>query len=130
MSRVPALSIQNLSKTYGNGFSALKDVSLTVPQVDFALLGPNGAGKSTMISIVAPCLSQRRVVRIFGTDLLAEPSKAKQFLGVVPQNLTLISLKKLKIFWLLKPAILVLQQKESNREQKNCSKHWAYGIAR
>ena len=29
MSEVPALSIQNLSKTYDNGFSALKDVSLT-----------------------------------------------------------------------------------------------------
>ena len=41
MSEVPALSIQNLSKTYSNGFSALKDVSLTVPQGGFfALLGP------------------------------------------------------------------------------------------
>lgn len=35
MSEVPALAIQNLSKTYSNGFSALKDVSLTVPQGGF-----------------------------------------------------------------------------------------------
>ena len=54
MSEVPALAIQNLSKTYSNGFSALKDVSLTVPQGGFfALLGPNGAGKSTMIGIIS-----------------------------------------------------------------------------
>ena len=38
MSEVPALAIQNLSKTYSNGFSALKDVSLTVPQGGFFAL--------------------------------------------------------------------------------------------
>ncbi|MGM8900424.1 ATP-binding cassette domain-containing protein, partial [Psychrobacter sp. 1Y4] len=54
MSDVPALSIQGLSKTYDNGFSALKGVDLTVPQGGFfALLGPNGAGKSTMIGIIS-----------------------------------------------------------------------------
>lgn len=35
MSEVPALTIKNLSKTYDNGFSALKGVDLTVPQGGF-----------------------------------------------------------------------------------------------
>ena len=88
MSEVPALSIQHLSKTYDNGFSALKDVSLTVPQGGFfALLGPNGAGKSTMIGIISSLFKPTTGrVEIFGTDLLANPSVAKQYLGIVPQE--------------------------------------------
>lgn len=88
MSEVPALSIKSLSKTYDNGFSALKDVSLVVPQGGFfALLGPNGAGKSTMIGIISSLFKPTTgSVEIFGTDLLANPSVAKQYLGIVPQE--------------------------------------------
>lgn len=98
MSEVPALSIQNLSKTYGNGFSALKDVSLTVPQGGFfALLGPNGAGKSTMIGIISSLFKPTAgSVHIFGTDLLSDPSKAKQFLGVVPQEFNFNQFEKVE----------------------------------
>ena len=38
MSEVPALKIKNLSKTYDNGFSALKGVDLKVPQGGFFAL--------------------------------------------------------------------------------------------
>ncbi|KAA0932924.1 ABC transporter ATP-binding protein [Psychrobacter sp. ANT_H59] len=98
MSEVPALSIQNLSKTYSNGFSALKDVSLTVPQGGFfALLGPNGAGKSTMIGIISSLFKPTAgSVHIFGTDLLSDPSKAKQFLGVVPQEFNFNQFEKVE----------------------------------
>ena len=45
-----ALSLQNLTKTYANGFQALRGISLEVRQGDFyALLGPNGAGNATII---------------------------------------------------------------------------------
>lgn len=88
MSEVPALEIKNLSKTYDNGFSALKGANLTVPQGGFfALLGPNGAGKSTMIGIISSLFKPTTgSVEILGTDLLANPSVAKQYLGVVPQE--------------------------------------------
>ena len=84
----PALQIRNLTKTYPNGFSALKGIDLTVPQGGFfALLGPNGAGKSTTIGIISSLFRPTSgSVEIFGIDLLKEPAKAKQFLGVVPQE--------------------------------------------
>lgn len=83
-----ALQITNLKKTYPNGFTALKGVDLTVPQGEFfALLGANGAGKSTMIGIISSLFPQTDgQVEIFGVDLHKNPSLAKSYLGVVPQE--------------------------------------------
>lgn len=85
---LPALKIHHLSKTYANGFTALKGIDLTVPQGGFfALLGANGAGKSTTIGIISSLFQPTTgTVEIFGVDLLKNPSQAKQFLGVVPQE--------------------------------------------
>ena len=95
---MPALQIKNLSKTYDNGFSALKNVTLTVPQGGFfALLGPNGAGKSTMIGIISSLFRPTSgSVQIFGTDLLNNPSVAKQYLGVVPQEFNFNQFEKVE----------------------------------
>ncbi len=83
-----ALVLRNLTKTYGSGLQALKGIDLTVAQGDFyALLGPNGAGKSTTISIISSLtLKTSGSVSIFGFDLDTESSKAKQCIGVVPQE--------------------------------------------
>lgn len=83
-----ALSISNLSKTYSNGFEALKGIDLTVEQGDFfALLGPNGAGKSTTISILCSLVQKSAgKVEIFGTDIDTDFPKAKQNIGIVPQE--------------------------------------------
>ncbi len=85
---VPALKISGLTKTYNNGFTALNGIDLTVPQGGFfALLGPNGAGKSTTIGIVSSLFPPSAwTVEIFGVDLFKNPAKAKEFLGVVPQE--------------------------------------------
>lgn len=83
-----ALVLTDLSKTYNNGFQALKGINLTVPQGEFyALLGANGAGKSTTISIVSALIKKTSgSVKIFGYDLDQQSSLAKQYLGVVPQE--------------------------------------------
>ena len=66
-----ALSIRQLTKTYGNGFQALSGIDLDVAEGDFfALLGPNGAGKSTTIGILSTLVNKTSgTVNIFGHDL-------------------------------------------------------------
>jgi len=47
------ITINNLSKTYDNGFNALKNINLNIKRGEiFAMLGPNGAGKTTLISVI------------------------------------------------------------------------------
>ena len=120
MSEVPALAIQNLSKTYSNGFSALKDVSLTVPQGGFfALLGPNGAGKSTMIGIISSLFKPTTgSVKIFGTDLLENPSVAKQYLGVVPQEFNFNQFEKVEDILITQAGYFGISAKEARPRAK------------
>lgn len=83
-----ALEIRGLTKTYDNGFEALKGIDLDVAKGDFfALLGPNGAGKSTTLGIVSSLVNKSGgTVRVFGHDIDRELSAAKLNLGVVPQE--------------------------------------------
>jgi ABC-2 type transport system ATP-binding protein len=92
----PALDIQNLTKTYANGVSALKGVSLTVEQGDFfALLGPNGAGKSTLIGIVTSLVNPSGgSVKVFDHDLARERGTALSLIGLVPQELNFNQFEK------------------------------------
>ncbi len=49
-----AISIENLAKTYPGGLTAVRDLSLEVPEGSvFGFLGPNGAGKTTTIRMIA-----------------------------------------------------------------------------
>jgi ABC-2 type transport system ATP-binding protein len=83
-----ALSITGLKKSYDNGFEALKGIDLSVQEGDFfALLGPNGAGKSTTIGVICSLVVKTEgEVKIFGTDIDQDFSKAKRDIGVVPQE--------------------------------------------
>lgn len=50
----PALALSGVGVTYANGVTALRDLSLAIPEGSFrALLGPSGCGKSTMLKVVA-----------------------------------------------------------------------------
>ena len=83
-----ALVIQDLRKVYASGVEALREIDLTVEEGDFyALLGPNGAGKSTTIGIVTSLVNKTSgKVKIFGYDLDTEMVRAKQQIGLVPQE--------------------------------------------
>ncbi|HSC85545.1 MAG TPA: ABC transporter ATP-binding protein [Pseudomonas sp.] len=91
-----ALSIRQLSKTYGNGFQALRGIDLDVAEGDFfALLGPNGAGKSTTIGILSTLVNKSGgTVNVFGHDLDQDPSALKRCLGVVPQEFNFSQFEK------------------------------------
>ena len=87
---VPAISFQNVSKTYRGGqVRALDGVSFDIAQGEFfGLLGPNGAGKTSLISILAG-LAQASggSVKVMGHDVVTDYAAARQALGIVPQEL-------------------------------------------
>ena len=84
------LSVEGLSKTYASGFSALKQVDLTIQRGEiFALLGPNGAGKTTLISIVCGIVNATAGrVLVDGHDIAKDYRAARSLIGLVPQELT------------------------------------------
>lgn len=83
-----ALEINNLKKVYATGVEALRGIDLTVADGDFyALLGPNGAGKSTTIGIITSLVNKTSgQVKVFGYDLDTDLVRAKQQIGLVPQE--------------------------------------------
>jgi ABC-2 type transport system ATP-binding protein len=92
----PALHVQDLRKTYGNGVEALKGVSLTVQPGDFfALLGPNGAGKSTLIGILSSLVNASSGdAEVFGVSIHKDRSAAMRLIGLVPQELNFNQFEK------------------------------------
>ena len=91
LSGVPALKIEDLRKTYSNGFLALGGVSLEVEAgTFFGLLGPNGAGKTTLInSVVSLVRPDSGSVEVFGRDAYSEFREARRMIGVSPQEINL-----------------------------------------
>jgi len=85
------ISISSLTKTYANGQSALKNVSLDIrPGEIFALLGPNGAGKTTLISIVCGIVTPTSgSVLVDGYDIQRDYRMARAQIGLVPQELAI-----------------------------------------
>lgn len=86
----PALSIGNVSHSYG-ARRALIDVTFNVAPASFtALLGLNGAGKSTLFSLVTRLFGiQVGTIGVFGHDIGRAPSEALRLMGVVFQPRTL-----------------------------------------
>ena len=84
-----------LTKTYpgrANGpLVAVDHLGLSVGRGEiFGLLGPNGAGKTTTVGMLTTRVvptSGRAIVG--GVDVVADPARAKQVIGVVPQSNTL-----------------------------------------
>ena len=85
------ISINKLSKTYKNGFHALKNVSLNIKKGEIlAMLGPNGAGKTTLISIICGIVTPSSgKVDVDGFDIIKDYRETRSKIGLVPQELTL-----------------------------------------
>ncbi|MBA5248283.1 MAG: ABC transporter ATP-binding protein [Gammaproteobacteria bacterium] len=83
-----ALKINNLSKTYTNGFHALKGIDLSIAEGDFfALLGSNGAGKTTAIGIICGLLNKTGGdIQVLGLDQSTHINKVKRLIGLMPQE--------------------------------------------
>ena len=85
----PLISISDLSKTYDDGFQALKNVDLEIRDGEIlALLGPNGAGKTTLISIICGISrASEGSVTIAGHDVVTDYRATRSMIGLVPQEL-------------------------------------------
>jgi ABC-2 type transport system ATP-binding protein len=81
------IRLENLTKLYGS-FVAVDDISLHIPKgLLYGFLGPNGAGKTTTLRMIAGILrpTQGRVL-LGGDDVQAQPLRAKQRLGFIPDR--------------------------------------------
>ena len=84
---MPALHIENLSKTYPNGVRALRNINLTIPAGMFGLLGPNGAGKSTLMRTIATLQDpDEGSIRLGDIDGVQQKGELRKVLGYLPQE--------------------------------------------
>ncbi len=93
---MPIVSISNLSKTYNDGFQALKNIDLEIQRGEIlALLGPNGAGKTTLISIICGIVNASKgTVTVDGADIVKDYRTTRELIGLVPQELALGAFEK------------------------------------
>ena len=84
------IQARHLSKNY-NGKEAVKNLNLNIrPGEIFCLLGANGAGKTTTINLflnfIQPSSGE---ALINGLNVAQQPTKSKQYLAYLPENLQL-----------------------------------------
>ncbi|MCC9162406.1 ABC transporter ATP-binding protein [Alcaligenes sp. MMA] len=84
------LRVRGLSKQYANGHQALHALDLDIWRGEiFALLGANGAGKTTLISIICGLVNRSSgTVLVDGADNVTDYKRARQKIGLVPQELS------------------------------------------
>ena len=83
-----AISIQNLSKSYGR-VQALRQLDLSIHRGEiFGFLGPNGAGKTTTIRCLLDLIRpQQGEIRILGLDPRSDPVGVRARCGYLPGEL-------------------------------------------
>lgn len=93
------IKLTSISKTYANGFVALKNIDLEVQKGDImGIIGYSGAGKSTLIRIINRLEEPTEGSLIIdGVDLLALKENAlqkqRQKMGMIFQHFNLLSAK-------------------------------------
>lgn len=82
------LSINNLTKTYKGGKTAVSHLSLQVESGDiFGFIGHNGAGKTTTIKAVVGIIDfEEGDILIDGISVKADPIKCKSKIAYIPDN--------------------------------------------
>jgi len=85
---LPAVQVDNLVKTYGDGTQAVKGISFKVDDGEFfGFLGPNGAGKSTTIKILTTLLRKTSgSANVAGLDIEHDAQKVRKLIGVQMQD--------------------------------------------
>ena len=83
--------MKGLTKIFPGGKKVLEDIWLSfLPGAKIGVIGPNGAGKSTLIHCTTG-LAQPTAgsIHVFGHDAIDDYGKARQAVGLAPQELNL-----------------------------------------
>ena len=116
------LAIKNITKVYGNKYTALKDVNIEVPSGVYGLIGRNGAGKTTLLRILASVMAPTSGDVLWcGKSISENISAYRKELGYLPQSTKLMP--QLNIVEFLEyMAILkgITDKVESKREVERC----------
>ncbi len=85
-----AVEVRELTKVYGKAIRAVDGISFDVDEgIIFGFLGPNGAGKSTTIKVLVTLIQANSgSASIFGVDVGRDPSKVREMIGYVPQEIS------------------------------------------
>jgi ABC-2 type transport system ATP-binding protein len=84
------IKVEQLVKQF-NSLTAVNNVSFEVKQGEmFGFLGPNGAGKTTTIKVLTTLLKPTSGgATVAGYDVIKEPSKVRNVIGYVAQDISL-----------------------------------------
>jgi ABC-2 type transport system ATP-binding protein len=78
--------LHNVTKTYGH-VTALRNLSVEVPEGAVGLLGPNGAGKTTMIRTLLGLIAiDSGSGQVLGRDIRRQRLDIRQVVGFVPED--------------------------------------------
>jgi ABC-type multidrug transport system ATPase subunit len=82
-----SISMQGLTKKFGDKV-AVDNFTLEIPSgVVFGLLGPNGAGKTTVVRILSTILKPTSGnATVNGYDILRQPELVRKNIGVLPED--------------------------------------------
>src|SRR5689334_23953842 len=85
-----AITMKNIVKTYGDGFKAVKDVSLDIADGEFMILvGPSGCGKSTLLRMIVGLEDISSGDLLIGDKRVNEKAPRDRNLAMVFQNYAL-----------------------------------------
>ncbi|MFC1489879.1 ATP-binding cassette domain-containing protein [Candidatus Latescibacterota bacterium] len=81
------ITMENVSKIFDDGTTALKDINLVIEEGIFGLLGPNASGKTTLIRILATLSKPTGgVIRFDDMDLNDNRALIRSMTGYLPQR--------------------------------------------
>ena len=84
------LILENIGKTYANGYQAIPSIDLTIEEGEFiVLVGPSGCGKSTLLRMVAGLESISQGNLLIKGNLVNNKEPAERDIAMVFQNYAL-----------------------------------------
>lgn len=88
--KVEIIKLEHVNKVYDDGFTALKDINLSIESGKFySLLGPSGSGKSTILRIIAGFSNPTNGKVLFKGQDITDLDPAKRQINTVFQNYAL-----------------------------------------